>query len=463
MRKIIFLWLFILCGMAVKSQIYNPVTPTVYGRNENRERVLFALGIPEKSELLTLTNDTSAQIFYNKLDSSLWGWSNARGFWKIGFGPGNSSGIDSMKRFGTNICYYKEGIERCFDMGAYYVHSGSNFDGTRTLYYNIDFVLVDSSENVFTDLWVSNDFKLTDTLSGIHHPKLLSLNGTLGGTQDLQSVTDIGSSTTHQIVSDLGFSVESNGGQAFIGIVDTSAGLNQGSVNIGKHSLPGFDDRGALEFVDYGARYVFITVDSISGAGAGQSKILLPVGDGRIVTRVNGLDPDINGDVTVSIPSAPPTPSFQDVLNVETGNATLNIEDTLSIGNNKFNINGTIGRLFNVDGSTGDVSAPQYGTGSYLWEDETFLLGVNGAGTFREVSIPAAYSILAHQVKNERFTGSTSTTITTAHNYSTLTIEVWKNGAKLDPTVDWSEATANTFTLSNPRLSGDIYLINYNY
>lgn len=66
-------------------------------------------------------------------------------------------------------------------------------------------------------------------------------------------------------------------------------------------------------------------------------------------------------------------------------------------------------------------------------------------------------------VYGERFTGSTSTTITTAHSYTTNTIRVYKNGVRLDPTTDYTQATSTTITLSNSRLSGDVFLIDYNY
>lgn len=92
MKQIIIIPLLFLCGTAF-SQIYTPVDPTTYGKFENRLKTRYALHPPEKSGLETNTNDTASQIFYNRVDSSFWGWSEARGYWKVGTGGVTGEGI----------------------------------------------------------------------------------------------------------------------------------------------------------------------------------------------------------------------------------------------------------------------------------------------------------------------------------------------------------------------------------
>lgn len=64
---------------------------------------------------------------------------------------------------------------------------------------------------------------------------------------------------------------------------------------------------------------------------------------------------------------------------------------------------------------------------------------------------------------NENHTGSTSTTITLAHNYISGTIRVFKNGSRLQIPNGFTEATANTLTLSSAPLSSDNFTIDFNY
>lgn len=165
MRTLLIIPFFLICGQLF-SQIYLPVNPTIYGEKNNRQKVLLALHPPEKSDLETNTNDTTAQIFYYKTDSTFWGWSQARGFFRIGT-TSTGGGMGEV------------------DLSALYAHSTSNFDGTKVLFYNIDNVLIDSFALEYTILYVSKDFLLTDTL-GLPKTKLLSLNdsakATFGGT-----------------------------------------------------------------------------------------------------------------------------------------------------------------------------------------------------------------------------------------------------------------------------------------
>lgn len=84
-KLIISLTAILVCG-SVFGQIYTPTTPTLYGEKVNRILPLLVQHLPEKLTLVTNTTRTEAQIFYYTVDSSIWAWSNARGYWKIGSG-----------------------------------------------------------------------------------------------------------------------------------------------------------------------------------------------------------------------------------------------------------------------------------------------------------------------------------------------------------------------------------------
>ena len=71
------------CGV-VKCQIYLPTNPTGYGEKVNRLKPLIALHVPEKDSLTLGTTDTTAQIFYNRRDSSIWFYSKSKGFSRLG-------------------------------------------------------------------------------------------------------------------------------------------------------------------------------------------------------------------------------------------------------------------------------------------------------------------------------------------------------------------------------------------
>jgi len=87
-KTILVALLFLLCG-SVFGQIYLPIYPRSYGVKENRAKTDSAQHVPEKDSLYKNTVDTSAQVFYNRQDSSIWAYSKARGFWKIGTGGSN--------------------------------------------------------------------------------------------------------------------------------------------------------------------------------------------------------------------------------------------------------------------------------------------------------------------------------------------------------------------------------------
>jgi hypothetical protein len=87
MRKLIIIAIILLCGVTAFSQgIYTPANPTAYGLHVNRLKPDSAQHVPEKDSTTTNTADTTAQIFYNRADSSFWGWSLAKGFFQIGSG-----------------------------------------------------------------------------------------------------------------------------------------------------------------------------------------------------------------------------------------------------------------------------------------------------------------------------------------------------------------------------------------
>lgn len=91
------------------------------------------------------------------------------------------------------------------------------------------------------------------------------------------------------------------------------------------------------------------------------------------------------------------------------------------------------------------------GTGMTITDD--------GSGN---VTFDASGGASINFIYNEEFTGSTSTTLTLSHNYTTGTIRLFKNGARLRAS-DFTEATANTITLNVARISGDVFITDFNY
>lgn len=92
-KKLIVICLFLLCGNELFSQIYSPVTPTIYGMYGNRIKERYAIGFPEK-DTVKLTNDDAPQIFYRPIDSTFWGWSLDRGYFQLGIGGGGGIAVD---------------------------------------------------------------------------------------------------------------------------------------------------------------------------------------------------------------------------------------------------------------------------------------------------------------------------------------------------------------------------------
>lgn len=96
MNKLInILCLSFLCGIA-SAQIYTPASPTIHGHREDRLDVLQALHPPEKSVLELNTNLLRPQIFYYSVDSSFWGWSQQKGYFKLGSGVGGGGGVATV-------------------------------------------------------------------------------------------------------------------------------------------------------------------------------------------------------------------------------------------------------------------------------------------------------------------------------------------------------------------------------
>jgi len=146
------------------AQIYTPINPTEFGHNANREDVKLAFHPPEKEGLSTNTNSTRVQFFYNKIDSSFWGWSQDRGYFPVGgLGGGGGGNIDSLTFGPTSITKWVGGVPTSYDLYHMYAYSSINYDRSRTLYYNIDHNLIDSSDRA-DGVYGGQGIKIEDTL-----------------------------------------------------------------------------------------------------------------------------------------------------------------------------------------------------------------------------------------------------------------------------------------------------------
>lgn len=277
MNKIISLMVLILlfCGVNTFSQIYVPVNPTVYGVNELRHRAFLAEHIPEKTSLVTNTNDTTSQIFLLKSDSSVWAYYKPRGFFKIGSGGGG---------FALDSIYVYDLIDTNMSLHPGHV---SIF---------VSHLILDSLKHKFIDTGARMRNGYVLSFDSTNKKWVMITNG--GSiTQDLQSVTNIGYITTNPIISNVQLAVSGGSSEESINLIDTIA---HHSIGLQKNGIATYDDNGSLWWADISGRQVYLTEDSISPSGTGLSKILLPVGSGRLVTSVNTVAPDIHGNVTIS-------------------------------------------------------------------------------------------------------------------------------------------------------------------
>jgi len=103
MKKLAFAFAVLFYWGTARSQIYQPANPTIYGENANRIKPLLVQHLPEKDGLLLNTEDTTTQIFYNRIDSSVWVYSKAKGYYKLvsGGSGGSSQTLQSVTDAGS--------------------------------------------------------------------------------------------------------------------------------------------------------------------------------------------------------------------------------------------------------------------------------------------------------------------------------------------------------------------------
>lgn len=112
MRNII-VAIFILCGFIAQSQILTPVTPTTFGIHQQRAKFDSAAHLPEKQGLLMNTTDSTFQLFYNVLDSAVYGFTKYTGFFKIGRNVSDSLQLsDSIWQRNDSVFYKANKVEK---------------------------------------------------------------------------------------------------------------------------------------------------------------------------------------------------------------------------------------------------------------------------------------------------------------------------------------------------------------
>lgn len=176
MKKILLIAIvFFICGKAF-SQIYAPINPTIYGTKNNRSKDLLATGIPSKEDLLTNTNDLGPQIFYYEVDSTIWAWSEARGFFQVGGGVGVVD--DSI---------FVGGLIDTITFPAHPTKRG----------IIVPVSILDSLKHQYIDTGVS----MTDgyVLTWDNPTRTWVLAAGSGGSQNLQQTTDVGNVTTRVV------------------------------------------------------------------------------------------------------------------------------------------------------------------------------------------------------------------------------------------------------------------------
>lgn len=112
MKKIV-LAAFILCGIVAQSQILTPVTPTTPGIHQQRAKLDSAAMLPEKVGLLLNTSDSTFQMFFNKLDSTVWAFSRYTGYFRVGRNVSDSLQLsDSIWQRNDSIFYKANKLEK---------------------------------------------------------------------------------------------------------------------------------------------------------------------------------------------------------------------------------------------------------------------------------------------------------------------------------------------------------------
>ena len=184
MKKLI--TLLFLCGTAY-SQVYVPIFPTIYGQHNLRTKSDSTQHIPEKVSLQKNTYDTSCQIFYLKSDSSVWAYSKARGYFKLG-GSGiggnplsyiSASSInDSTFRLyrdngDSTTIVIKGGVSTGGGGSSYYqTVQNAGVSGTQRIKLNFgsEFLVSDNSGNNSSDITVYaiSQSKITGLADSLH-------------------------------------------------------------------------------------------------------------------------------------------------------------------------------------------------------------------------------------------------------------------------------------------------------
>jgi len=176
-----------LCGLSFSQGIYTPTNPTTYGNKTNRSKADSAQHIPEKISLIKNTVDTTAQIFYNKTDSSVWAYSKARGYFKLSGAAAISVDtsslsnrinlkVDSVTTINDSLFYHVGGFS--FWTGF---QGGGSFD-TTTIYNNLALKL-----NISDTTAMLNDY-VNQAGNGLQ--KLTSKRIGLGGTLNQHTTID---------------------------------------------------------------------------------------------------------------------------------------------------------------------------------------------------------------------------------------------------------------------------------
>lgn len=120
--------------------------------------------------------------------------------------------------------------------------------------------------------------------------------------------------------------------------------------------------------------------------------------------------------------------------------------------------------LFTLSGS-GALKLNQYASGAFYHNDTTNYKPViiDASGNIFQGSWAGSGGTVPNFAFNENHTGSTSTTITLAHNYTSGTERVFKNGVRIQIPTDFSESGANTLLLASAPLVSDNFTIDFNY